>query len=207
LLQEGVVARVATTETPPPILAVVADPHRPVAAVVAAAAAAAAPLVVLAGLGDPGNLGTVVRSAAAAGAAGAVTVGGVDPANPKAVRATAGARFRIPLAVVGQDAAPTAVVAAAVSSAGLPLIGATVTGGTPPDELDLGGAFALVIGNEAHGLDAAWGSLLDERITIPMASAVESVNVAMAATVVLFEAARQRSWRGPNRAGAGGGVG
>jgi TrmH family RNA methyltransferase len=141
-------------------------------------------VVVAAGVADPGNAGTIVRSAEAAGADGVVfTVGSVDVFNPKVVRASAGALFRVPVAVE--------VAVGALRALGVPLLGTAAARGTPYDECAvLGEACAILLGNEAHGLrvDIA----LDELVTIPHAGRAESLNVAMAATVLCFEAARRR---------------
>jgi TrmH family RNA methyltransferase len=138
------------------------------------------PVVVLAGVSDPGNAGTVIRSAAAAGAAGVlVTPGSVDPTNPKVVRASAGAIFALPVATV-ED----------LSTLGLTTVGA-VAGGLSPDEVDLSGPVALVLGGEAAGLPE--DELFDTEVALPLGGGVESLNVAMAATVLLYEARRQRN--------------
>jgi TrmH family RNA methyltransferase len=139
---------------------------------------------------DPGNAGTLVRSAAAAGVGGiSFGAGSVDAYNPKVVRATAGAVFAVPIV----EGSPTVEILERLGAGGLRRIGAVARGGTPLDEVDLGGAVALVVGHEVHGLGPV---PLDERVTIPMAEGSESLNVAMAATVLCFEAARQRR-RGP----------
>jgi TrmH family RNA methyltransferase len=137
-------------------------------------------------ISDPGNAGTLVRSAVAAGVGGiSLGAGSVDAYNPKVVRATAGALFAVPIV----EGSPTVEILERLGSGGLRRIGAVAHGGTPLDQLDLRGPIALVVGHEVHGL----GPLpLDERVTIPMAEGSESINVAMAATVLCFEASRQR---------------
>ncbi|HET9559775.1 MAG TPA: TrmH family RNA methyltransferase, partial [Actinomycetota bacterium] len=139
-LAPGVLERVATTETPRPLLAVVR--YRPAAADVLGEAGF---VVVAAGLSDPGNLGTILRTAEAAGAdAVATTPDTVDVTNPKVVRAAAGAVFLLP--VVDQ------VELGEVRSLGLRLLGTAAGGGTPHTSADLTGRVAVVVGNEAHGL-------------------------------------------------------
>lgn len=189
-------ARAVTTRTPQPVAAVVA--WRPVTAEAVAerSRATGLPVVVLAGVADPGNAGTILRAAAAAGAAGVLlTAGSVDPANPKCVRASAGALFAVPVAPVAD--------LAAVAALGLATVGADA-GGRPLDEVDLGGPRALVLGAEAAGL--ADGGV-DESVALPMEPGVESLNVAMAATVLLYEARRRRSagtdWTEGDRKGEG----
>ncbi|HEY4377496.1 MAG TPA: RNA methyltransferase [Acidimicrobiales bacterium] len=146
-------------------------------------------VVVLVDVGDPGNAGTLLRAAEAAGA-GAVVFGGssVDPTNPKCVRASAGAIFHVPVRV---DADAVAVLHA-LGRAGFRRLATVVRGGPAYDEVDLTGPIALVLGSEAHGLSAGVLAATDEPITVPMAGRSESLNVAMAGSVIAFEALRQR---------------
>ncbi len=177
-LAEGVVERVASTESPQPSLAIVRTRDWPIPL--------SASLVLVADrLADPGNVGTIIRSAEATGADAVVlTPGSVDPHNPKVVRASAGSLFRIP------------VVTAPIESVPLRRLGTSSHKGSAYTEIDLATPVALVIGNEAHGLPD--GAPVDGWVTIP--AAVESLNAAMAATVLLFEAARQRrELRRPDR--------
>jgi TrmH family RNA methyltransferase len=178
-LAPGVIERVATTVSPQPVLALA----RRMDVALGDVAGRGGFVVVAAGLTDPGNVGTILRSAEAAGADAVVlTEGAVDVFNPKVVRASAGALFRVPVAVD--------VAAGAVGDLGVPLLGTVATGGVPYDEAPLDGACALVLGNEAHGLPP--GLALDGLVSIPHAGRAESLNVAMAATVLCFEAARRR---------------
>lgn len=177
-LAPGVMEKVATTESPQPVLAVV---KRDFAA--PAVLDSARFVVVADGIADPGNLGTMLRSAEAAGAdCVALTEGTVDPSNPKVVRASAGALFRVP---VLENAKLDAL-----ASAGLVRLGTSSHRGAAHTEVDLTRRVALVFGNEAHGLSDE--AAVDEWITIPHAGTSESLNVAMACTVLCFEAARQR---------------
>lgn len=145
--------------------------------------------LVLVGVGDPGNLGTLLRSADATGVGLVVCSDNtVDPYNPKSVRASAGALFRLR---VVRDAVATDTVAA-LRSGRLRCIGTVVRDGTPYDQIDLTRPWAIVLGNEAHGLPAIVQRQLDELVTIPMRGPAESLNVGMAGTVVCFEALRQR---------------
>jgi TrmH family RNA methyltransferase len=135
---------------------------------------------------DPGNAGTLIRSAAAAGAQAAIFgAGSVDAYNPKVVRASAGACFAIRIV----EGVPAVEILEALGADGVRRVGAAVAGGKLPEDADLRVRTALVLGHEVHGLDA--GLPLDETVTIPM-MAGESMNVAMAGTALLFEAARQR---------------
>jgi len=147
-------------------------------------------VVVLAEVRDPGNAGTLIRSAEAAGAAGIVfTDGSVDPYSPKTVRAAAGSLFRLP---VVRDLS-LADAAAALREAGHSVIGADATSPTLVDEIDLDGHITFVLGNEAWGVPAGAAALLDATVGIRMPGPTESLNVAVAGSILLFEAVRRRS--------------
>lgn len=152
--------------------------------------ASTAPLIlVAAGLQDPGNLGTLVRSAEAFGATGVITTPGTVSAwNQKALRASVGSVFRMPVV----SATPEEV--ASLKSHGIRLIAAVGgTGATPAQALDFTKACALLIGNEGSGLGAEWMRMADERVTIPCPGPVESLNAAVAGSLLLYEASRQRA--------------
>lgn len=137
-------------------------------------------------IADPGNAGTLIRSAAAAGAEIIVLgPGSVDAYNPKTVRASAGACFAVRIV----EGVPAVEALEALGSAGVHRVGALASGGKSPESVDLTGPTAIVLGHEVHGLAADLP--LDERVTIPMVG-TESLNVGMAGTLLLFEAARQR---------------
>ncbi len=144
--------------------------------------------LVLADISDPGNAGTLMRAAEAAGLHGViVSAGSVDPYNPKTVRAAAGALFRLPVVVGG----PIEECLHELLAAGVTRVGTIVDGAPSMYDTDLVGPVAIVLGNEAHGLDET--ASVDAHLTIPMAAAPDSLNVAMAGTVVAFEIRRQRS--------------
>lgn len=180
----GVLARVADSVTPQPVVAVAAMVHVPLAALPASGL-----LVVCAGLADPGNAGTVLRSAAASGATAVVMCsGGVDLYNPKTVRASAGALFRLPV-VAG--ASPEAALTE-IRSRGFTRLAALARGGRDHDRVDWTRPTAVVVGSESHGLPGPLAAATEGSVTVPMHASVESLNAAMAATVICFEAARQR---------------
>ncbi|MEM8619593.1 MAG: RNA methyltransferase [Actinomycetota bacterium] len=183
LLGPGVFEKVAPTQQPQPPIVIVRQPAWDISAVLAGASL----VLVLDRIADPGNLGTIIRSAEAAGAdAVVVTAGSVDPSNPKVVRSTAGSLFRLP---VLEAALPD------VAAAGLMLWGTTSHDDDAPtayDRADLSGRVALVLGTEAHGLPADANGAIDRWLTIPHGGSAESLNVAMAATVLAFEVQRQR---------------
>jgi RNA methyltransferase, TrmH family len=180
-----VLERAAHTENPQGALAV----FRPRRFTLDDVFAGAGPVLLVDRVADPGNLGLMLRTAEAAGAAGVVaTPGTVDPLNPKCVRASAGSVFRLPAVQADLDAA-----AAVLHGAGGRLFATSPHGGVDYTAADLTGRIGLLLGQEGGGL----ASELLERFTglrIPTGR-VESLNVAMAAGILLYEARRQRSAR------------
>ena len=147
------------------------------------------PLILCAcGLQDPGNLGTLIRTAAAAGASLVCTmVGTVSPRNPKVVRASAGSFFRLPII---EHLDPSAFLSCCRASSVTPIL-ADARGGRSYADVDYTRGCAILLGNEGRGMvNAEWADM--ESIRIPMAPGVESLNVATAGALVLFEAFRQR---------------
>jgi TrmH family RNA methyltransferase len=127
---------------------------------------------------DPGNVGTLIRAADALGPAFvALSDGSADPTGPKALRASMGALFRVP--VVSFDAVESRRVAL------------VARGGTPLEDIDLSGATTFVLGSEREGLPADVLAKCDERATIPLATEAESLNVAMAGAIALYELRRR----------------
>ncbi len=153
------------------------------------------PIVVLAGLQDPGNLGTILRSAEAFGSAGVVLgEGTVSPFNSKVVRASAGSVFRLPV-IHGHEKSGTAKleeVSEKLRAKGVRLIATSSHKGTPLDQADLKSAAAIFFGNEGAGLPREVMARMDEVVAIPHTAQVESLNAGVAASIVLYEAARQR---------------
>jgi TrmH family RNA methyltransferase len=186
-LAGGVAGRVGGTVTPQALFSVVSFRRRGVEVL---AGDALDLVVVAAAVADPGNAGTLWRSAAAAGARAFVLGrGSVDAYNPKVVRASAGACFGVPVV----EGVPAVEVLETVGARGVQRLGAVAAGGAPPEAFDVTVPTALVLGHEVHGLEADLP--VDGLVTIPMAGASESLNVAMAGTVLAFEAARQRRSR------------
>jgi RNA methyltransferase, TrmH family len=150
--------------------------------------ASSAPLLVVAGLQDPGNLGTILRSAEAFGAAGAVLgEGTVSVYNSKVVRASAGSVFR--LATLKTDLKR---MIEKLRTGGIKLVATSSHKGTPLPQADLNRQIAIFIGNEGAGLDKKLISEMDELIMIPHSSRVESLNAGIAASIILYEAARPK---------------
>jgi len=176
----GVLEGLSATETSQGLLAVFPDvalpwPQRPDFA------------LVIDQVRDPGNLGTLLRSAAAAGVQAAVLAPGtVDAFAPKVLRAGMGAHFRLPLRSLGWPE---------IRSGWQPRMAlylAEASGGTPCWELDLRRPVALVVGGEAEGASPEARAAVDGMVTIPMPGKSESLNAAVAASILLFEVVRQR---------------
>jgi RNA methyltransferase, TrmH family len=179
----GALAKATSPVTPQPVAALAALPVPPDDAVLAGL------VLVLVGVADPGNAGTLLRVAEAAGATAVVSCAdAVDLWNPKSVRASAGSVFRVPVLV--EDTAHDAL--ARLRGAGMTTLATTLDDAVALDEVDLRGDVAVLLGNEAHGLPADVVAAADLAVRIPMAGRAESLNVAMTGTVVAFEAARQR---------------
>ena len=175
----GVMRFCSETETPPGILAVlpmssVPLPARPTLAVVADA------------LRDPGNLGTLLRTSAAAGVDEVLLgPGTVDLYNPKVIRGAMGTHFRLPIAVMTWP-----VMATHLNGPSIWL--ADVRNAIPYTQVDWTKPSVLIVGGEAEGVSAEAEKLATGRVSIPMQCGIESLNAAVAAAVILFEAQRQR---------------
>jgi TrmH family RNA methyltransferase len=150
----------------------------------------AALVVIAVNVQDPGNLGAIVRVAEAGGASGVVVAGAsADPFSWKALRGSMGSALRLPIAVVPD--ADEAISAA--RQAGCRIVATTPRDGRPLFDVPLVGPHALLIGGEGRGLPPAIVEAADERVTIPMAAAVESLNAAVTAALLVYEARRQRT--------------
>jgi RNA methyltransferase, TrmH family len=153
---------------------------------------AVAPAVVAAGLQDPGNLGTLLRSAEAFGCAGVVLgEGTVSRFNSKVIRASAGSVFRLPV-VAAQDLGGAESVCEKLRESGARLAATSSHKGDVIDQADLTGPLAIVIGGEGAGVPKSLMARMDVTLAIPHSENVESLNAGIAASIVLYEAARQR---------------
>jgi RNA methyltransferase, TrmH family len=180
LVPDRVFDRLSDVETPTGVLAVFDLPARSVADVLAGDG----PVLLLAGVNDPGNAGTLVRSAEAFGAAGVLFGrGGVDPFAPKVVRAAMGSIFRLPVAPVEAEE-----LLAAAAAAGRPVI-ATDTEGEDAAVVGIPANAVLAVGNERRGV-RDWLPRWDRAIRIRQRPAAESLNAAVAGSIVLYEAMR-----------------
>ncbi len=185
-VSDHVLRALSDTQTPQGVVAVVPFLDWP-----AFAPGEAAPLIlVVDGVRDPGNLGSLLRSAAAAGVDRVLLApGGVDLYSPKVVRAGMGAHFLLPTVSLDWGGVAGAV-------AGLAVRAATADAPLTYDQVDWTVPSALIVGGEAEGVSAGSLRLAREAVAIPMRPGVESLNAAMAGAVILFEAARQRRVRG-----------
>ncbi len=177
----GAVDRISSTRTPQPILAEVPSPFGGVAGFRGEGL-----LLGLVGVSDPGNLGTIMRASEAAGVVGILHVDGCDVTAPKVVRASAGSCFGIPVlesVVFDRDA---------LSVGGRIVLGAVGKQGIALPQVDWRQPHAVVFGSESHGIPDEVLDQLDGVVHIPMTGYVESLNVAMAASVVAFTAGMNR---------------
>jgi TrmH family RNA methyltransferase len=186
LVAEPVLAALAATTTPQGLVAVLPSVLRPLEALPPSPRL----VCVLAEVRDPGNAGTVLRAADAFGADAVDTPrGSVDPQSPTAARAAAGSLFHLPV-VAG---APWPALRAALRERGLRLVGADPHAAATVAQAPLADPVALVLGNEAHGLPAEVAADLDLAVRIPLAGRAESLNLAAAAAVLLYETSRQQA--------------
>ena len=161
------------TVTPSGALAVVVIPPPP--------AVTAADCVVLDGISDPGNFGTIIRTCAACGVEQIVAVGWTDPTSPKVVRASMGCVFRTRVVECNADEAATALAGHDVYA--LDMGGENIFAFKRPDDKP----FALVVGSEAHGVSPLFRARADKTLSLPMTNGVESLNAAIAASVALYQ--------------------
>jgi TrmH family RNA methyltransferase len=176
-LTPGAFRAATQTVTPQGAIAIARVHEATLAEAIEAAREASWPLLVLDRVQDPGNVGAICRTAAAAGApALAVLPGSADPYGPKAVRASAGNVFRLKVAKAQWK-----------DLEGLDAYGASPTGGAPLAEAPIQSAGMIVLGSEAHGLSRKNLKL----VTVPLTEGVESLNVAAAAALILFEIKRR----------------
>lgn len=193
VVPSAILSSVLETKTPQPIAALVEAPEWSWSHVVPPPRLYPEPpipllVVVLAGLQDPGNLGTILRSAEAFGAQGIVALPGtVSPWNQKAMRASAGSVFRLPMIQAGVDECFTRL-----RETGIRVLTTAARGAEPADEADFSGPAALLIGNEGNGVPEEIAKWADGAVTIPCPGPVESLNASVAAGVLLYEASRQR---------------
>lgn len=187
LLEDRLFTEVAGTEAPQGLLAILRQPEYSVDDLFARKSLYPH-IIMLNSIQDPGNLGTILRTAAGAGWAGAVlTKGTVDLYNPKSLRATMGALYKLPICRL--EDTPDFIKTA--REAGYQLVAADIAGQQWHFEVDFTRPIMLIVGNEGNGIDEEILALVDRLIKIPMAPGAESLNVAIAAGVLIFEGVRQ----------------
>lgn len=153
-------------------------------------------ILVAVGVQDPGNLGSVVRAAEAGGVTGVLVCGSsANPFSWKALRGSMGSALRLPIVT----ALPLSEVMACLGQHGARTIAAVPRGGRPQDEVAWTGRVGLILGGEGQGLGDAVTAACDDRVTIPMAAPVESLNVAASAAILVYAARRQRTPPEPHR--------
>jgi len=146
-------------------------------------------LLILAEIQDPGNLGTMLRTAWAVGVdAVLLSSGSVDPYNSKVIRSAMGASLKLPIytGILPEDIA-------SLQKAGFQVLACDAAGEISLFQKDLKGKVAIIMGNEGHGLADHWQSIADSSLRIPLHEGVDSLNVAVACGIILYEAYRQRS--------------
>jgi len=181
---DATLADLAATDHPQGVLAVVTPPAWTLERL---AVGARAVLVVLDGLQDPGNVGTITRTALAFGATAVIALPGTaEWTNPKTLRASMGAGFRLPIVTVDEDSARAWLAEHEVT------IAATATDGVSFDRVTLPDRVAFILGNEGAGLRSALAQEARLRLAIPLDPGVESLNVAVAAGIFLYGATRDR---------------
>ncbi len=189
LVPRALLNEALTTETPQPVAALMQTPRWEWKDLFPAQGKAAPLVVVLAGLQDPGNLGTILRSAEAFGATGVVSLPGTVSAwNPKTTRASAGSVFRLPVVEATAEEC-----LAKLRHAGVRVLTTAVADAEEAPSMNLIGPVALLIGNEGNGVPEELAGKADGALTIPCPGPVESLNAAVAASVLLYEASQQRT--------------
>ena len=185
LLPDSVFASAVPSETPQGVAALVPIRPSPLSDILNANPAL---LVAIAGLQDPGNLGTIARSSEAFGTTGMLLgEGTVSPWNWKALRASAGSLFRMPITKID-----LAVMVPELKSRGIRLLATSSHKGTTISDVDLVRPVAFLIGNEGAGIPKNIAAQADQVISIPQSSKVESLNAGIATSILLYEATRQR---------------
>ena len=188
LMQRELLDNALATQAPQPVAALVEPPDWTWAHILDSHHEFVPLIAIAAAIQDPGNLGTIIRSAEAFGAAGVIALPGtVSPWNPKAIRASAGSVFRLPVISASIPDCFTNLREADVR-----ILTTTVRAAEPVDLVDLTIPVAIIFGNEGNGVPETVSIHADEPVTISCPGAVESLNAAVAASVMLYEASRQR---------------
>ncbi len=186
-VSDAVFRRISDTQTPQGILCIVRRPEYELCDMIKGNKTL---LLVLEGIQDPGNLGTMFRTGEGAGVTGIILNSCVDLFSPKTVRSTMGSICRVPFYIT-RDLPETLRI---LKEQGIPLYAAHLKGQKNYDEFDYRGAAAFLIGSEANGLTDQTAQQADVCFRIPMCGKLESLNAAIAAGILMYEANRQRNW-------------
>ena len=185
IVADSVFDSMAETVTPQGVLAIVKMPQYSLEEMIENAGT----LVLLENLRDPGNLGTIIRTAEAAGVSGVIlSKESVDIYNPKVIRSTMGAVYRVPFLYVEDFYG----LLKELDSRNIRLLAAHLKGTKTFDKADYSGKTGILIGNEANGLSEKASELAEEKVLIPMAGSVESLNAAVAAALLMYESFRKQ---------------
>lgn len=185
IVADSVFDAMAETVTPQGVLAIVRMPEYSLEDMIASAGT----MMLLENLRDPGNLGTILRTAEAAGVSGVIlSKESVDIYNPKVIRSTMGAVYRVPFLYVEDFQA----LLLELRKQEVRLLAAHLKGTKTFDKADYSGKVGILIGNEANGLSEEAAELANEKVRIPMAGSVESLNAAVAAALLMYEAFRNQ---------------
>ena len=188
VVADSVFCAMAETVTPQGVLAIVEMPEYSLEQMIEKAGT----LLLLEDLRDPGNLGTIIRTAEAAGVSGIIlSKESVDIYNPKVIRSTMGAIYRVPFIYV-EDFTELLV---RLKEQKVRLLAAHLQGTKNFDKADYSGKVGILIGNEANGLSDEVADLAEEKVLIPMAGNVESLNAGVAAALLMYEAFRKQRWQ------------
>lgn len=186
VVADSLFKKIADTQTPQGILCVVKQPEYRLEEILKQDRPL---LMILENLQDPGNLGTIIRTGEGAGVTGVImTAKTVDIFNPKVIRATMGSVFRVPFLYV-EDMEDTLKK---LKEKGIRTYAAHLAGREYYDSFSFTGGTAFLIGNEGNGLEKKTADLADSYLKIPMEGKVESLNAAIAASLLMYEAQRQR---------------
>lgn len=187
VIEESLMSKLSDTKTPQGVLCVLRQPKHTLEDIIKGETTGSL-FVILEDIQDPGNLGTIVRTGEGAGVAGVIMSRGcVDIFNPKTIRSTMGSIYRVPF-VYAEDLAQAVK---SMQQAGIRVYAAHLRGEHYYDEVDYCGKTAFLIGNEGNGLKDETAEMADEYIKIPMEGSVESLNAAVATSVLMYEHYRQ----------------
>lgn len=189
VVSDAVFCAASDTETPQGILCLVRMPSYRLEDLMGGQPVGQAHLLIVEGIQDPGNLGTMIRTGEGAGVTGVIMdKSTVDIFHPKVIRATMGSIYRMPF----YSASDLAGTVGQLKERGISLYAAHLAGDMAYDEPDYTGPVGFLVGNEGKGLSPQAAGLADAYVRIPMEGSVESLNAAVAAALLMYEANRQR---------------